>query len=97
MVADVERAIAELNQINELIETINISISKCEKVAMNIHWKISPFGLSGKSGVSLDRPIIVKLNQILATSNYTLNTLNSIYTNLELHPKEVDELKKASL
>jgi len=39
----------------------------------------------------------MKLNQILITSNYTLNTLNSIYTNLEAHPKEVDELKRASL
>jgi hypothetical protein len=64
---------------------------------MEIHCKISPFGLVGKMGILRDTPIIEQLNTILSSTNYTLDTLRIIMNNLKSHPEETEKLKIVNL
>ena len=84
-------------KVKELIDKIKKRVCKCEGLSMEIHYKISPFGLVGKMGVLRDTPIIEQLNTILTSTNYTLDTLRIIMNNLKSHSEETKKLKIANL
>ena len=93
MSEDVNKSIEELERINKLIDQINNDASQCEKLAMEIHWKLSPFGLRGKQGILRDTLPMQNLAMLSMTVRYTLDCLQGIMKNLNEHKELANQIK----
>jgi hypothetical protein len=86
-----------VGDIEELVSSIKISTDECERLAIKIHDKISPVGLSGKTGVLYNNEIIMTLDKILVTSRYTANVLSAILSSIIKNPDVADKLRASAL
>ena len=83
----------DITKINDLIDQINNDASQCEKLAMGIHWKLSPFGLRGKQGILRDTLPMQNLAILSMTVRYTLDCLQGIMKNLNEHKELASQIK----
>ena len=83
----------DITKINDLIDQINNDASQCEKLAMGIHWKLSPFGLHGKQGILRDTLTMQNLAILSMTVRYTLDCLQGIMKNLNEHKELANQIK----
>lgn len=65
-------------RITDKTNEINIITSKCEQLAKEIYFKLSPFGLHGRQGILRDILPMQNLEQILITNKYIFTILEKI-------------------